>query len=293
MARSLRAIGLLAFSVLLGCSNVLGYDDIEFSDDAGLGGSDTGGSGAGVGVGGGAATGGAASGGISAGGASTGGVSSGSGGASSGGASSGGASTGGVSSGSGGTSSGGASSGGASSGGTSSGGTSSGGTSSGGASSGGTGGGTTTDPFEAARIKCVDTINQLRATKGLPPYQRWKDGEACADLQATDDNKTGKAHGAWSSKKFGCDGGFGQNECLGGGASGIASCLNSMWSEKDKPGCAGCDSCTSSGGCAGCDFYGDKTGDVCGHYVNMSAKWFTKVACGFSSAGSWAVQNYR
>ena len=162
-----------------------------------------------------------------------------------------------------------------------------GGASTGGASSGGTTGG---DPFAAQRQACVDTINQLRATKSLQPLQRWTDGENCADLQATDDNKTGKAHGAWSSKKFGCDGGSGQNECLGGGITG---CLNSMWNEKDKAGCAGCDQCTGPGGCTGCDFYGSQTGDVCGHYVNMSAKWFTKVACGFSSAGNWAVQNYK
>ena len=172
-------------------------------------------------------------------------------------------------------------------GGASTGGASTGGASTGGASSGGTTGG---DPFAAQRQACVDTINQLRATKSLQPLQRWTDGENCADLQATDDNKTGKAHGAWSSKKFGCDGGSGQNECLGGGITG---CLNSMWNEKDKAGCAGCDQCTGPGGCTGCDFYGSQTGDVCGHYVNMSAKWFTKVACGFSSAGNWAVQNYK
>ena len=241
---------LLGLPALVACSNVLGYDELSF-EDAGSSG-----------------TGGFAVGGTGAGGGASGGASS--GGASSGGASSGGAS-------SGGTSSGGASSGGASSGGASSGGTSSGGASS-------------ADPFAAQRQACVDTINQLRATKSLPPLQRWTDGENCADLQATDDNKTGKAHGAWSSKKFGCDGGSGQNECLGGGITG---CLNSMWNEKDKAGCAGCDQCTGPGGCAGCDFYGSQTGHVCGHYVNMSAKWFTKVACGFSSAGSWAVQNYK
>ena len=241
---------LLGLPALVACSNVLGYDELSF-EDAGSSG-----------------TGGFAVGGTGAGGGASGGASS--GGASSGGASSGGAS------------SGGASSGGASSGGASSGGASSGGASSGGASS--------ADPFAAQRQACVDTINQLRATKSLPPLQRWTDGENCADLQATDDNKTGKAHGAWSSKKFGCDGGSGQNECLGGGITG---CLNSMWNEKDKAGCAGCDQCTGPGGCTGCDFYGSQTGDVCGHYVNMSAKWFTKVACGFSSAGSWAVQNYK
>ncbi len=266
MRRAGTIAALLTLPALVACSNVLGYDDVSFND-------------AGAGTSGAAAGGNSGSG---AGGGATGGASS--GGSSSGGASSGGSSSGGAPSG-------GASSGGASSGGTSSGGASSGGTSSGGASSGGTSsGGGGNDPFAAQRQTCVDTINQLRATKGLPPLQRWTAGEDCADKQATDDNQTGKPHGAWSSKKFGCDGGSAQNECLGGA---IVSCLNSMWNEKNKAGCAGCDQCTGPGGCTGCDFYGDKTGDVCGHYVNMSAKWFTKVACGFSSAGSWAVQNYR
>jgi hypothetical protein len=66
-----------------------------------------------------------------------------------------------------------------------------------------------------------------------------------------------------------------------------------MWAEKDLPGCAGCDACTGSGGCDNCDFYGTQTGDVCGHYVNMSSKWFTMAACGFSSAGGWAAINFQ
>jgi hypothetical protein len=164
--------------------------------------------------------------------------------------------------------------------------------SSGAGATGGSGG--TTDPYEQARQTCVDHINSLRATKGLAPYQRWASAEECADLQATDDEQTGTPHGAWSSRKFACDGyGSAQNECLGGGPSGIVSCLNMMWAEKDQPGCAGCDTCTTPGGCADCDFYGSQTGDVCGHYVNMSSKSYSMVVCGFSSLGGWSVQNFR
>jgi hypothetical protein len=195
--------------------------------------------------------------------------------------------------GAGGTSNGGTNAGGTSNGGTNAGGTSNGGTSNGGTSNGGTGG-SSTDPYAAARQLCVDHINELRATKGLPPYQRWTSAESCVDLQVTDDEKNNAPHGAWKSKKFPCNGyGSGQNECLGGGAAGIVGCLDMMWAEKDQPGCSGCDACTSPGGCANCDFYGSQTGNVCGHYVNMRATYFSMAACGFSSAGGWAAINFQ
>lgn len=165
-----------------------------------------------------------------------------------------------------------------------------------GAGGGGTGGssGSTADPFAEARQICIDKINELRATKGLPPYQRWTSAETCVDQQATDDEKTGQPHNAWSTHKFACDGyGSAQNECLGGGAGGIVNCLEMMWAEKDQAGCSGCDQCTSSGGCADCDFYGSQTGDVCGHYLNMRATWFTMAACGFSADGGWAAINFQ
>lgn len=150
------------------------------------------------------------------------------------------------------------------------------------------------DPNEAAREACVAKINTLRATKGLPALARWKDVESCVDQQATEDETSGKAHGAWGSGKYTCNG-SGQNECLGAGAAGIEGCLDSMWGEKDQGGCAGCDACADAYNptCAGCDFYGQTTGDVCGHYVNMSAKYFTKVACGFSSLGGWDAINFQ
>lgn len=167
-------------------------------------------------------------------------------------------------------------------------------------STGTTGPGTTTadttttgsgmDPYAAARTACIDKINELRATKGLPAYAQWTTGETCADQQATSDEQSNDAHGA-----FGMCGESGQNECLGAGVAGIESCLESMWAEKDQPGCAGCDACNDAydPNCPNCDFYGSQTGDVCGHYVNMSALYFGEAACGFSSLGGWDVINFR
>lgn len=154
--------------------------------------------------------------------------------------------------------------------------------------------GSSADPNEAARQTCVDKINTLRATKGLPALARWKEVETCVDQQATEDEMNNKPHGAWGSGKYTCNG-SGQNECLGAGAGGIEGCLDSMWAEKDQAGCAGCDACADAynPGCPNCDFYGKNTGDVCGHYSNMSAKYFTKVACGFSSLGGWDAINFQ
>ena len=161
-----------------------------------------------------------------------------------------------------------------------------------GATSASTGSGA--DPLEAARVACVDKINALRTTKGLPALARWTEAETCVDQQATEDEKSGMAHGAWIGGKYLCNG-SGQNECLGAGSAGIEGCLDSMWGEKDQAGCAGCDACADAynPSCPNCDFYGKNTGDVCGHYVNMSAKYFTKVACGFSSLGGWDAINFQ
>lgn len=144
------------------------------------------------------------------------------------------------------------------------------------------------DPYSAERSACIAKINELRATKGLSPYSRWKGAEECADDQATMDEQAKDPHGS-----FGMCGESAQNECLGGGAAGIESCLESMWAEKDLAGCAGCDACADaySPDCPNCDFYGDKTGDVCGHYVNMSAKYFSQAACGFGTG--WATIDFK
>jgi hypothetical protein len=134
---------------------------------------------------------------------------------------------------------------------------------------------------------CVQHINALRATKSRPAYSRWSSAETCVDGQATSDEQASDPHGA-----FGECGESGQNECLGGE---IVSCLDSMWAEKDQAGCSGCDACADAynPSCPNCDFYGTETGDVCGHYVNLSARYFTQAACGFSSTGSWAAIDFR
>lgn len=159
------------------------------------------------------------------------------------------------------------------------GGTSSGGTSGGtsgassssgdpGSSSGGTSGtsGTTTGGDGSAAEICVATINEYRKTKGLAPYARWSETESCADDEAKTDATTKKPHGAFGKCQE-----FGQNECPGWPGppeTMIPKCLKAMWGE-------------GPGG---------------GHYEAMASKKFTKVACGFGTAGGgsiWSVQNFR
>ncbi len=118
---------------------------------------------------------------------------------------------------------------------------------------------------------CVDTINNYRATLGLAPLARWNDAESCSDQEAISDSKSMKPHGA-----FGMCGEWGQNECPnwpGPPEKMIPQCLAMMWAE--GPG----------------DFNQGH-----GHYLNMSSKSFTKVACGYSNKGAgslWAVQNFK
>ena len=127
------------------------------------------------------------------------------------------------------------------------------------------------DPYDAARDKCVATINSYRATLSLPPVTRWKEQEICSDGEADSDSQTGKAHGA-----FGTCGEMAQNECPGWPGPPdklIEGCLKMMWDEGP-----------------GTDF---KTH---GHYINMSNKDYTKVACGFHqmpTGAFWAVQNFK
>jgi len=163
-------------------------------------------------------------------------------------------------------------------------------TSTSGASTDGASTGDPADPHAAARAACVAAINEFRATKGAAPLAAWPEIYDCADGQVTTDEAGNDAHGT-----FGDCGESGQNMCLGGGPDGVAGCLQRMWDEKDQAGCAGCDACAGAytDQCPSCDFYGDQTGDVCGHYVNMRAEYFTKVACGFSRSGDWTVMNFR
>ena len=146
------------------------------------------------------------------------------------------------------------------------------------------------DPYAEARATCVSVINQFRADNGKGPLDRWTDAESCSDVQSNADQSSGTAHGSFGD----CDE-RGQNQCLGQGADGVERCLQSMWDERLLGGCSGCDACAESYNpdCAGCDFYGTDTGDVCGHYANMNAEYFSEVACGFSDEGGWVTINFR
>ena len=126
-------------------------------------------------------------------------------------------------------------------------------------------------PSPDAAQRCVDGINSLRATQGLAPLARWLPSEACASGQAQDGYASGKAHGA-----FGRCGELAQNVCPGWPGpveSMLGSCLQSMWDEGP-----------------GSDYAKH------GHYLNMTNRAYTKVACGSFTAPSgavWAVQDFR
>lgn len=124
---------------------------------------------------------------------------------------------------------------------------------------------TTGDPAE----DCVRRINQFRwECQCLPPLERWRDGEMCADQQAEYDAQKGQAHAAFNDRI--CGGGFGQNECPGYGtwSAVINTCLVQMWDE--GPG----------------ENFAEH-----GHYLNMTNPRFSKVACGEGSG--WFVQNFQ
>jgi len=116
---------------------------------------------------------------------------------------------------------------------------------------------------------CVDHVNGLRATKGLPMLRRWSEAEDCSGSEARSDSESGKAHGA-----FGRCGERAQCECPGWGSvtgpglSVVPGCLDAMWRE-------------GPGG---------------GHYDIMTSQGYTEVSCGFYTTPSgavWAVQDYR
>jgi len=153
------------------------------------------------------------------------------------------------------------------------------------------------DGFGAARTACINEINKLRATENHQPYALWTSAaiDMCVDQQATNDETYKSPHQAWLQGKYPTCNGNGQDECLGYGVqpAGIIKCLDAMWAEKYQSNCSGCPACQSQPNlnCPNCDFYGQK-GPECGHYVNMSADYFHKAACGFSALGGWAVQNF-
>ena len=126
------------------------------------------------------------------------------------------------------------------------------------------------DPYASYRRRCVDKINQYRASEGKPAYARWTSAESCADSEAQSDSETGTAHGAFPR----C-GERAQNECPGWGSLDqiIDGCLDMMWAE--GPG---------------------EPFSEHGHYINMSSASYTEVACGFyvtASGRVWAVQDFR
>jgi hypothetical protein len=139
-----------------------------------------------------------------------------------------------------------------------------------------------TDPADAQdlyaqeRIDCVDKINEYRATEGLPPYERWVDGEGCADDQAAYDMASGSAHDGFQDKICSDADPRAQNECPGYRSlnSVLTTCLSQMWAE--GPG---------------------EPFSEHGHYINMSSTRYSKVACGFAANSSnssiWAVQNFK
>ena len=121
---------------------------------------------------------------------------------------------------------------------------------------------------------CVARINQFRLEcLCLPPLERWKSAESCADRMAKYDAMKGQAHAGFKAGVC-SPRGYAQNECPGyrGGVSQVlGTCLQQMWDEGDDPG-------------------GEN-----GHYEHMSSTRFSKVACGFydGGGGMWAVQNFR
>jgi hypothetical protein len=128
----------------------------------------------------------------------------------------------------------------------------------------------TGDPYE----DCVRRINQLRCEcQHLPPYQRWRDGETCANTDAQYDSMhTSMPHAGFLAGI--CAAGWAQDECPHWGSveSTITGCLQQMWDE--GPGTF-------------------ETGH--GHYINMSSTSYTFAACGFfeGSGSVYAVQNFQ
>jgi hypothetical protein len=168
---------------------------------------------------------------------------------------------------------------------------------------------TSADGFAASRQACINKINALRATDtavALQPYTLMNTDalNSCVDTQSNTDQSKNSAHWSFINNSPSCTWGnatgFAQDECeqgYGTTPAGIEQCLQDMWDESLKPNCLGCVGCTAFGGaCANCDYSGTM-GYECGHYVNMSAPYFTQVVCGFagaapSSAAGWSDQNF-
>ncbi|HVY32637.1 MAG TPA: CAP domain-containing protein [Polyangiaceae bacterium] len=132
------------------------------------------------------------------------------------------------------------------------------------------GSGTGSDMYADARTRCVDRVNELRASKGKGPIPRLASAEACADGQAKSDSESGKAHGAFNdcADQVKHWSGIAQNECPGYKSveATLTGCIDMMWAE-------------GPGG---------------GHYENMMGG-STHMACGFYTTPDgkvWQVQDY-
>jgi len=127
---------------------------------------------------------------------------------------------------------------------------------------------------------CVDRINQFRTQCAcLPPLTRSMDGEACADQMSEYDAGKNTAHAGYTDKI--CQPSGAQNECPGYSSNNqvISLCMQQMWDEGPPP-MTPCD-----GDCF----------QQYGHFINMTSKTVTKVACGFYTTASgkvWAAQNF-
>jgi hypothetical protein len=127
---------------------------------------------------------------------------------------------------------------------------------------------------------CVDRINQfLTQCACLPALTRRKDGEACADQMAEYDAAMNSAHAGAIAEI--CQPGGSQNECPGYASNTqvIGLCMQQMWDEGPPP----------TNPCSGSCY------EAHGHFINMTDKSVTKVACGFYTTASgkvWAAQNF-
>ena len=127
---------------------------------------------------------------------------------------------------------------------------------------------------------CVDRINQfLTQCACLPALTRRTDGEACADQMAEYDASMNKAHAGFVAEI--CKPAGSQNECPGYSSNSqvIGLCMQQMWDEGPPP----------TNPCNGSCY------EEHGHFINMTDKTVTKVACGFytTAAGKvWATQNF-
>jgi len=120
---------------------------------------------------------------------------------------------------------------------------------------------------------CVDKINELRATIGLYPLQRWNDAESCVTRTIQVDVDSGQYH--YSIRNGDNCGAGAQNVCAGSAYSSISDLINKCpldhWRESEDEGMP-------------------QT-----HYQNLASTSATHVACGFykkSDGSIWSNMNF-